>query len=173
MDVWICRCFSVFSADGITSCSWPCTEVLETIPAPLTVALHLLVFCFHCLEGMCAYWTCCTALRCDDIYKYWARPWNLSFHTCAGTLWQLCSARLKMLSAWNHYKLITDSQIRKTETTAEDTALPLASPPQWHWEDKPTGRGTEACALLMWSLTLTRRAQSDLHASARESFLAS
>lgn len=111
-----------------------------------------LSFCFHCLEGMCAYWTCCTALRCDGICKYWAGPWNLSFHTCAGTLWQLRSARLKTLSAWNHYKLIIDSQIRKTEITKDSRRQGSSSgfSPQRHWEDKPTGRGTEACANWLW-----------------------
>ncbi len=53
----------------------------------------------------------------------------------------LRSARLKTLSAWNHYKRITDR---------ETTALPLASPPQWHWEDKLTERGTEACTHWLW-----------------------
>lgn len=50
----------------------------------------------------------------------------------------------------------------------KDRKTPLAPPPQWHSEDKLTERETEACALLMHSLTLTRQAKGDLDVSAKK-----
>lgn len=80
--------------------------------APLTVTLHLFVCCFSLfwrnVQILNASWKKCwhCTVLCA-ISKDWAGPWNLNLHTCADTLWQLCSAQLKMLSAWNHYKLLT------------------------------------------------------------------
>lgn len=117
-----------------------------------------LSFCFHCLEGMCAYWTCCTALRCDGICKYWAGPWNLSFWHSLTTAFSSTEDTISMKSLQAYYWQ-SDKKDRDYKRQ-QKTRLFL-----WLLTSEALRRQTDRKR--NWSLcklTLTRRAQRDLHA---------